>query len=35
MSAIGLLFGTLNADHYEDATAKDPRIGQVSAKVIW
>src|SRR5262249_2948416 len=25
MTAIGLLFGVLTADHYEDATAKDPR----------
>jgi 2-methylcitrate dehydratase len=26
MTAIGLLFGELTADHYEDATARDPRV---------
>ena len=26
MTAIGLIFGNLNADHYEDETAADPRI---------
>jgi len=26
MTAIGLIFGALTADHYEDATAADPRI---------
>ena len=26
MTAIGLLFGALQADHYEDATAKDTRV---------
>src|SRR6185369_9745961 len=26
MAAIGLIFGTLTADHHEDVTAKDPRI---------
>jgi 2-methylcitrate dehydratase len=34
MIAIGLLFGTLTADHYEDATAKDPRIDALRAKMI-
>jgi 2-methylcitrate dehydratase len=33
MTAIGLLFGTLTADHYEDATAKDPRIDALRAKM--
>src|SRR6266851_5023231 len=26
MTAIGFIFGALTADHYEDATAADPRI---------
>src|SRR3989441_12748432 len=26
MTAIGLIFGTLKADHYEDAAAQDPRV---------
>src|SRR5882762_1451456 len=34
MTAIGLLFGALTADHYEDATAKDPRIDALRAKMI-
>lgn len=34
MTAIGLLFGTLNADHYEDSTAKDPRIDALRDKMI-
>jgi 2-methylcitrate dehydratase len=33
MTAIGLLFGTLTADHYEDATAKDPRIDALRDKM--
>jgi len=33
MTAIGLLFGTLNADHYEDATARDPRIDTLRDKM--
>jgi len=33
MTAIGLLFGTLSADHYEDATAKDPRIDALRDKM--
>lgn len=31
--AIGLLHGTLNADHYEDYVAKDPRIDALRAKM--
>jgi 2-methylcitrate dehydratase len=34
MTAIGLLFGTLNADHYEDQAAADPRIDALRAKMI-
>ena len=33
MVAVGLLFGELNADHYEDATAKDPRVDALRAKM--
>jgi 2-methylcitrate dehydratase len=33
MTAIGLLFGTLTADHYEEATAKDPRIDLLRDKM--
>src|SRR5580704_11430943 len=33
MVAIGLLFGKLDADHYEDSTAKDPRIDALRAKM--
>jgi 2-methylcitrate dehydratase len=33
MTAIGLLIGTLTADHYEDATAKDPRIDALREKM--
>lgn len=29
MIAIGLIFGTLNADHYEDKAAEDPRIDKL------
>ncbi len=34
MVAIGLLFGTLTADHYEDAIAKDPRVDALRAKMV-
>ena len=34
MTAIGLIFGTLTADHYEDATAADPRIDALRAKMV-
>lgn len=34
MVAIGLLFGTLTADHYEDAAAQDPRIDNLRQKMI-
>jgi 2-methylcitrate dehydratase len=34
MTVIGLLFGTLTADHYEDSTAKDPRIDALREKMI-
>jgi 2-methylcitrate dehydratase len=34
MTAIGLLFGTLNADHYEDQTASDPRIDALRMKML-
>jgi len=33
MTAIGLIFGSLTADHYEDAVAKDPRIDALRAKM--
>jgi 2-methylcitrate dehydratase len=33
MTAVGLIFGELTADHYEDATAKDPRIDELRAKM--
>ncbi|CAM2865181.1 bifunctional 2-methylcitrate dehydratase/aconitate hydratase [Paenibacillus sediminis] len=33
MVAIGLLHGDLNADHYEDAAARDPRIDQLRDKM--
>jgi 2-methylcitrate dehydratase len=32
MTAIGLIFGALTADHYEDSVAKDPRIDALRAK---
>jgi len=32
MTAIGLIFGGLTADHYEDAVAKDPRIDALRDK---
>ena len=34
MTAIGLIFGELTADHYEDAVAKDPRIDVLRAKMV-
>jgi 2-methylcitrate dehydratase len=34
MTAIGLIFGALTADHYEDEIAKDPRIDALRAKMI-
>src|SRR5207248_8010046 len=33
MTAIGLLFGALTADHYEDAVAKDARIDALREKM--
>ncbi len=33
MTAIGLIFGALTADHYEDAAAKDPRIDALRDKM--
>jgi 2-methylcitrate dehydratase len=33
MTAIGLLFGALTADHYEDAIARDPRIDALRHKM--
>ncbi|MDB6122369.1 MAG: prpD [Pedosphaera sp.] len=33
MTAIGLLFGNLTADHYEEATAKDLRVDALRAKM--
>jgi 2-methylcitrate dehydratase len=34
MTAIGLIFGTLNADHYEDQTAQDPRVDNLRRKMV-
>ncbi len=34
MVAIGLLFGELNADHYEDVVAADPRIDLLREKMV-
>jgi 2-methylcitrate dehydratase len=34
MTSIGLVFGSLTADHYEDATAADPRIDALRAKML-
>ncbi len=34
MTAIGLIFGELNADHYEDATARDLRIDALRSKMV-
>ncbi|MEI6106903.1 MAG: 2-methylcitrate dehydratase, partial [Opitutae bacterium] len=33
MTAIGLIFGALTADHYEDKIAADPRIDALRAKM--
>lgn len=33
MAAIGLIHGTLTADHYEDAAANDPRIDRLRQKM--
>src|SRR6185295_9750459 len=33
MTAIGLIFGALTADHYEDNVAKDPRIDTLRDKM--
>jgi 2-methylcitrate dehydratase len=34
MTAIGLLFGSLTADHYEDKIARDPRIDAMREKMV-
>jgi 2-methylcitrate dehydratase len=34
MTAIGLIFGELTADHYENVVAKDPRIDALRGKMI-
>ncbi|HEX2229683.1 MAG TPA: 2-methylcitrate dehydratase, partial [Candidatus Binatia bacterium] len=34
MTAIGLIYGVLTADHYEDTTAQDPRIDALRDKMI-
>ncbi len=34
MTAIGLIFGELKADHYEDKIAADPRIDAMRAKMV-
>ncbi len=34
MIAIGLLFGELNAEHYEDKVAQDPRIDALREKMV-
>ena len=34
MTAIGLIFGELTADHYEDEVAKDPRVDGLRDKMI-
>lgn len=34
MTAIGLIFGALTADHYEDATAADARIDALRARMV-
>lgn len=34
MAAIGLIFGELTADHYEDHIAADPRIDALRAKMV-
>jgi 2-methylcitrate dehydratase len=34
MTAIGLIFGELTADHYEDKFAEDPRIDALRDKIV-
>lgn len=34
MTAVGLIFGELTADHYEDAVARDPRIDALRDKTV-
>ena len=34
MTAIGMIFGALTADHYEDKIAADPRIDTLRAKMV-
>ena len=34
MAAIGLIFGELTADHYEDSVAKDPRIDALREQMV-
>ena len=34
MTAIGLIFGALTADHYEDKIARDPRIDMLRDKMV-
>jgi 2-methylcitrate dehydratase len=34
MTAIGLIFGELTADHYSDAIARDPRIDRLREKMV-
>ena len=34
MAAVGLIFGALTADHYEDAMARDPRIDALRVKMV-
>ncbi|MCM3238587.1 bifunctional 2-methylcitrate dehydratase/aconitate hydratase [Heyndrickxia oleronia] len=34
ITAIGLIYGTINADHYEDETAQDQRIDQLRDKMV-
>ena len=34
MVAVGLIFGTLTADHYEDEVASDPRIDTLRQKMV-
>jgi len=34
MIAIGMIFGTMTAEHYEDAIAADPRIDRLRAKMV-
>jgi 2-methylcitrate dehydratase len=34
MTAVGLIFGELTADHYQDKVARDPRIDQLRDKTV-